>query len=131
MTVVLAVGLDDGCLELLTSAMERRDEATLVAHPDAQSARDWPRRGDAAPRLIVAAFHEADAWGLSALLAGVCSRGASGSPDVLLLTDVPGAALPVLITDVAGLRTVAAGSTEDLRAHLEGVLSSWSVLAAG
>lgn len=131
MPVVLAVGLDDGCLDLLTTAMERQDEATLVAQPDAHSARDWLRRGGAAPRLIVATFHETDAWGLSALLAGACSRGASGTPDVLLLTDVPAAALPVLITDVAGLRTVAAGSTEDLTAHLEGVLLSWSVLAAG
>ncbi|UUZ59482.1 hypothetical protein [Nocardioides sp. B-3] len=120
MSVVLAVGLDRLCHDVLTETIDERSEpVTVVTCSDARTARNWlGERGSETPVMIIAAFREHEAWSLSALFTRLRSRALGDRTELVLVSELPAVALPVLITDVSGLHTVLSGSGMELRHHL-------------
>ena len=112
---VLAVGLDVDELEVLQTS-----GAEAIAVADACDARRCLDEEPTGVQAVVARFDEADAWALSSLFAGVRRR--CRQVPILLVTDVPRPALPVLITDLSGLRLLVPGDADELRTALRGVI---------
>ncbi|GAB7002588.1 hypothetical protein JCM18899A_00590 [Nocardioides sp. AN3] len=101
---VLAVGLGDASLAAVRHATAGPRAASLTTVEDAHRARDWLARHRSATVLVVARFHEADAWGLCSLLVTLLER--SKAVPVVVVSPVPRPSLPVLITDHPGLVVV-------------------------
>ena len=130
--VVLSVGLDRLCLDVLAQIIDEYSEPfTVVTCSDARAARKWLGDGGDAPLLIIAAFHEHEAWGLSALFTRVRSRATGNTTELVLVSELPVVALPVLITDVSGLHAVLSGSASELRHRLDLIFISWLATSTG
>jgi len=119
---VLTVGLDPAYERIVADEIGAHDApASVIGVSDAAAGRRWlaERSGRAGRLVVVAAFSEYDAWGLSALFSRLRRQDDTRPAELLLVSDVPEALLPVLITDVRGMRVIPPGSPADLRAHLE------------
>lgn len=119
---VLTVGLDSDYERIVADATAaHRAPVSTIGVADACAGRRWltEQSGRAGQLVVVAAFREDDAWGLSALFSRLRWQHDTCRAELLLVSDVPEALLPVLITDVRGMRVIPSGAPAELRANLE------------
>lgn len=116
---VLTVGLDqDSVAVVVEAACAHRAAVSVVPVADAAAGRRWlAERSERGQLVVLAAFREDDAWGLITLFSRVRSLGDPRPAELVVVSDVPVASLPVLLTDVRGMRTVPSGSPAELLAH--------------
>lgn len=120
--LVLTVGLDrDVAIVVADAASGHRAPATVVSVVDASAGRSWltERSVQGEQLVVLAAFREDDAWGLSTLFARVRSFAAARRPELMLISNVPVPLLPVLITDFRGISVFPPDSATELRTHLD------------
>lgn len=121
---VLTVGLDSDYERIVAEAAAAHRAHSTIGVADACAGRRWltERSGRAGELVVVAAFSENDAWGLSALFSRLRWQHDTCRAELLLVSDVPEALLPVLITDVRGMRVIPPDAPAELRAHLDSAL---------
>ncbi|WP_418345872.1 hypothetical protein [Rhodococcus pyridinivorans] len=122
---VLTVGLDrDSAAVVVEAACVHRAALSVVPVADAAAGRRWlAERSESGPLVVLAAFREDEAWGLSTLFSSVRSLDDPRRAELVLVSDVPVAALAVLLTDIDGMRTVPPGFAAELLSHLD---SAWA-----
>lgn len=109
---ILAVGLETEAGAALRSWVAADAVGNLTEVADAHDAREWLDAATERPLVVIARFGEADAWGLSSLFSRL--RRVQPAVPVILVSDVPRASLPVLLTDTPGLSTVVLGDEDAL-----------------